>query len=43
VADVPDQLVLEVARDREGRRDVITRRIMVAALLVFLTLGLLNL
>jgi hypothetical protein len=43
VADVPDQLVLEVARDREGRRDVVVRRIMVAALLVFLTLGLLNL
>jgi hypothetical protein len=43
VADVPDQLVLEVARDREGRRDVVVRRMMVAALLVFLTLGLLNL
>jgi hypothetical protein len=43
VADIPDQLVLKVARDREGRRDVTVRRIMVAALLVFLGLGLFNL
>jgi hypothetical protein len=43
VADIPDQLVLKVARDREGRRDVIVRRIMVAALVLFLALGLFNL
>jgi hypothetical protein len=43
VPDVPDQLVLKVARDREGRRDVIARRIALSALLVFLALGVLNL
>jgi hypothetical protein len=43
VADVPDQLTLNVARDREGKRDVKVRRIMVAALVVFLGLGLFNL
>jgi hypothetical protein len=43
VADVPDQLILKVARDREGKRDVKVRRIMVAALVVFLGLGLFNL
>jgi hypothetical protein len=43
VADVPDQLTLNVARDREGKRDVKVRRIMVAALVVFLALGLFNL
>jgi hypothetical protein len=42
VADVPDQLVLKVARDREGRRDVVARRICLTALLVVLALGLLN-
>lgn len=42
MADVPDQLVLKVARDREGRRDVIARRIGLTALLVVLALGLLN-
>jgi hypothetical protein len=42
VADVPDQLVLEVARDREGRRDVVGRRIAFSVLLVVLALGLLN-
>jgi hypothetical protein len=42
VADIPDQLVLKVARDREGRRDVTARRIALAALLVVLALGLLN-
>jgi hypothetical protein len=42
VADVPDQLVLKVARDREGRRDVIARRIGLSALLVFLALAALN-
>jgi hypothetical protein len=43
VADPPDRLVLEVARDREGRRDVMMRRIAVSALCVFLALGLVNL
>jgi hypothetical protein len=43
VADVPDQLVLKVARDREGRRDVLFRRIAFCAILVLLALGLLNL
>jgi hypothetical protein len=42
VADIPDQLVLKVARDREGRRDITARRIALAALLVVLALGLLN-
>jgi hypothetical protein len=42
VADIPDQLVLKVARDREGRRDVTARRIALAALVVVLALGLLN-
>jgi hypothetical protein len=42
VADIPDQLVLKVARDREGRRDVTARRIMVSVLLVVLALGLFN-
>jgi hypothetical protein len=43
VADVPDQIVLAAARDREGRRDVVVRRVLVSALGVFLALGLLNL
>jgi hypothetical protein len=43
VADVPDQLTLKVSRDREGRRDIMFRRVAFAALLVFLALGLLNL
>jgi hypothetical protein len=43
VADIPDELRLKVARDREGRRDVMFRRVAVAALLVFLGLGLFNL
>ena len=42
MADVPDQLVLKVARDREGRRDVIARRIGLSALLVFLALAAFN-
>jgi hypothetical protein len=42
VADIPDQLVLKVARDREGKRDVTARRIALAALVVVLALGLLN-
>jgi hypothetical protein len=43
VADVPDQLVLKIARDREGRRDVIARRVGLSALLVLLALGVFNL
>ena len=43
MADVPDQLVLKVARDREGKRDVKVRRVAVAALMVLLALGLFNL
>ena len=43
MADVPDQIVLAAARDREGRRDVVVRRVLVSALGVFLALGLLNL
>ena len=43
MTDIPDQLVLKVARDREGRRDVTFRRIAVSALVVFLALGLFNL
>jgi hypothetical protein len=42
VAGVPDQLVLKVARDREGRRDVQFRRVALSALLAVLLLGLLN-
>jgi hypothetical protein len=42
VADVPDQLVLKVARDREGRRDVLFRRIAFSSILVLLVLALLN-
>jgi hypothetical protein len=43
VADVPDQIVLSAARDREGKRDVAVRRFLVSVLAVFLGLGLLNL
>jgi hypothetical protein len=43
VADVPDQIVLAAARDREGRRDAAVRRVLVSTLAVFLALGLLNL
>jgi hypothetical protein len=43
VAAIPDELVLKVARDREGRRDVTVRRVMVSVLLAFLALALLNL
>jgi hypothetical protein len=34
VADVPDHLVLKVARDREGRRDVVARPVLLSGLLV---------
>jgi hypothetical protein len=43
VADIPDQLVLKVARDREGRRDVTFRRIALSVLVFLLALGLFNL
>jgi hypothetical protein len=43
VADIPDQLVLKVARDREGKRDVKVRRILLSAIVLFLGLGLFNL
>ena len=42
VADVPDQIVLSVARDREGKRDVLMRRVALGFLVAFLALGLLN-
>jgi hypothetical protein len=42
VADIPDQLVLKIARDREGKRDVKFRRVAVALLALFLGLGLGN-
>lgn len=42
MADIPDQLVLKVARDREGKRDVVFRRVVFTALVAFLFLGLLN-
>jgi hypothetical protein len=43
VAAVPDALTLKVNRDREGKRDVLFRRIALGAILVLLALGLLNL
>jgi hypothetical protein len=42
VAEPPDNLVLKVARDREGKRDVTFRRIALSALLLFLALGFFN-
>ena len=43
VSDIPDQLTLKVNRDREGKRDLLARRIGVAALGLLIGLGLLNL
>lgn len=43
MADVPDALTLKVNRDREGKRDVLFRRIALGAILVLLALGLVNL
>jgi hypothetical protein len=43
VADIPDQLVLKIARDREGKRDVVARRFLFSGLLFVLGLGLFNL
>lgn len=42
MSDVPDQLTLKVNRDREGKRDVLFRRIALCSILVLLALGLLN-
>jgi hypothetical protein len=42
VAEIPDQLTLKINRDREGRRDILFRRIALSAILVLLALGLLN-
>jgi hypothetical protein len=42
VTDIPDQLTLKVNRDREGRRDVLARRLAMSGLLVLLALGLFN-
>jgi hypothetical protein len=42
VAEVPDQIVLRIARDREGKRDVLLRRVAVGVIAAFLALGLLN-
>ena len=39
---VPDELTLKVNRDREARRDVHWRRVLVSGLVVFLLLGLAN-
>jgi hypothetical protein len=43
VSDIPDQLTLKLNRDREGKRDVVARRLMVGAIVVLLGLGLANL
>ena len=42
MADIPEQLTLKINRDREGRRDVLARRLGLSALLVLLALGLFN-
>ena len=42
MSDIPDQLTLKVSRDREGKRDVVARRLSIAALGVVLALGLVN-
>jgi len=42
VGDIPDQLVLKVARDREGKRDVAFRRVAFTGVVAFLFLGLVN-
>ncbi|HKI24161.1 MAG TPA: hypothetical protein VKA24_12160 [Gaiellaceae bacterium] len=43
MSDIPDELTLKFNRDREGKRDVLARRIAVGAITVFLALALLNL
>ncbi len=42
MADIPDQLTLKVNRDREGRRDHLLRRVLVALLSIFILAGALN-
>ncbi len=42
MTDIPDQIVLKVARDREGKRDVAFRRVALTGIAAFLLLGLLN-
>jgi hypothetical protein len=42
VAEIPDQLTLRTNRDREGKRDILFRRVALSAILVLLALGLLN-
>lgn len=42
MGDIPDQLVLKVARDREGKRDVAFRRVAFTGVVAFLFLGLVN-
>ena len=42
MSDIPDQLTLKVNRDREGKRDILFRRIALSSILVLLALGLLN-
>jgi hypothetical protein len=43
VPDIPDQLTLKFNRDREGRRDIVARRICLGVLVIVLGLGLFNL
>ena len=43
MSDIPDELTLKFNRDREGKRDVLARRIAVGAITVFLALALFNL
>jgi hypothetical protein len=42
VADIPDQLRLNVNRDREGRRDHIVRRTLTSLIVLIILLGALN-
>lgn len=42
MTDIPDQIVLKVARDREGKRDIVFRRVAFTGIVAFLFLGLLN-
>lgn len=43
MTDIPDELTLEVNRDREGKRDILFRRGALSLILVLIALGLLNL
>ena len=42
MSDIPDQLTLKISRDREGKRDVLARRVGLTALGVLLVLALVN-